>query len=239
MPGLSILHTNDLHGRLDDEREAFLQTLRPKADLYFDTGDAVKSGNLAVPLGREEVWTRFERLKLTASVIGNRETHLLESAFAAKLAGAAHPVLCANLRLKSGERPLPGALHLTSKGLRVGVFAVSVPMVTERMAARHASAYLWDPPIAIADEWVRKLRPESDVLIGLTHIGHRQDLELVRQVPGIDILLTGHSHTELRQPLLVDSTWICQGGSHGRFAGSYRWEGGRLSGGLLPMIRKG
>ncbi len=235
MASVSLLHTNDLHGSLDDGRESTLAALRAEVDFYFDTGDAIRSGNLAVPFGQEPVWERFGRLGLTAHVIGNRETHLVEAGFKAKLAGAPAPVLCANLRLKSGERPLAGTLRLEANGVRVGVFAVSVPMVTERMAVKVASAYIWDQPIPVSRECVAQLRDEVDLLIGLTHIGHRVDLELAERVPGIDILLTGHSHTILEQPLRVGSTWICQGGSHGRFAGVYRWTDGRLEGGLRRL----
>src|SRR5579872_5212258 len=147
MASITILHTNDLHGSLNDVLESRLAEWRADADLYFDTGDAVKSGNLAIPLRPEPVWERFARLKLTAAVIGNRETHILERAFKAKLAGAVQPVLCANLRTKNGEHPLQDELILESKGLKIGVFAVSVPMVTERMASKAASHYLWDQPI--------------------------------------------------------------------------------------------
>lgn len=236
MASVSILHTNDLHGSLDDAREVALARLRQNADLYFDTGDAVKSGNLGVPLRPEPVWERFARLELSAFVIGNRETHLLEAGFKAKLAGAAQPVLCANLRLKSGERPLAGHIVIEAQGLRVGVFGVSVPMVTELMAARAASAYLWDPPIQVAAQYVEMLRPNVDVLIGLTHIGHRADINLAETVPGIDVLLTGHSHTVLETPLRVNNTWICQSGSHGRYAGLYTWREGKLTGGLRSLL---
>jgi 2',3'-cyclic-nucleotide 2'-phosphodiesterase (5'-nucleotidase family) len=235
MASLSILHTNDLHGSLDDVREAALSRLRVDADLYFDTGDAIKSGNLGIPLRPEPVWERFARLGLSVFVIGNRETHVIEAGFNAKLAGAGQPILCANLRLKSGQRPLPAHVILDAKGIRVGVFGVSVAMVTERMAARVASAYIWDPPLEIAAECAAAMKPNVDVLIGLTHIGHRMDVKLAESVPGIDILLTGHSHTVLESPIRVGQTWICQGGSHGRFAGLYRWSDGELTGGLCRL----
>ena len=156
----------------------------------------------------------------------------MEAGFKAKLAGAVQPILCANLRLKAGGRPLPGDIVLETKGLRVGVFGVSVPMVTERMAAKAASAYLWSPPIAAAAECVRALRPTVDLLIGLTHVGHRMDVKMAEAVPGIDVLLTGHSHTVIEAPLRIGDTWICQGGSHGRYAGLYTWTDGTLTGGL-------
>jgi 2',3'-cyclic-nucleotide 2'-phosphodiesterase (5'-nucleotidase family) len=103
------------------------------------------------------------------------------------------------------------------------------------MASRAVSAYIWDQPIPTAQRIVAELRPKVDLLIALTHIGYGQDQELAEACPGIDIILGGHSHTVLKEPVRVNDTEICQGGSHGRYAGVYHWENGRLSGGLVPL----
>jgi len=223
---LTILHTNDLHGKLSDAKLPTRLEARQGADLYFDSGDAVKSGNLAFPVGPEEVWPRLAAARCDAGVIGNRETHLLERAFLAKTSGAAHPLLCANLRRKDGTRPLPASVVLEAGGLRVAVVGVSVPMVTEGMAAKAASAFLWDAPIPSAQSEVEALRPTVDLLVVLSHIGHTQDLALAHSVEGIDLVLGGHSHTVLNEPVKVGDTWVCQGGSHARFIGRYTWSPG-------------
>jgi 2',3'-cyclic-nucleotide 2'-phosphodiesterase (5'-nucleotidase family) len=44
---LRILHTNDLHGTLGGACMERLRLLREECDLYFDSGDAIKAGNLA------------------------------------------------------------------------------------------------------------------------------------------------------------------------------------------------
>ncbi|HVT12059.1 MAG TPA: metallophosphoesterase [Fimbriimonadaceae bacterium] len=226
---LRILHTNDFHGALNAAREEELRELRSECDVYFDCGDAIKAGNLAIPLKPEEVWGRLAELRCTASVPGNRESHILQSAFAKKLEGARHPILCANLRLKSGERPLPGHLVIEAAGLRVGVVGVMVPMITERMATQAASAYLWDQPIPTAVAEAEKLRPEVDCLIALTHIGLRNDRELAARCDLFDLILGGHSHDVLTEPAIVGRTAICQTGSHGRYAGRYDWAPGGLA----------
>jgi 5'-nucleotidase len=185
---------------------------------------------------REVAWELLARAGCDASVLGNRETHVLPAAFEAKLAGRSHPVLCANLRAKKGESPLQSSLILQAGNLKVGVFGVMVAMVTERMATQAASAYLWETPIPAAAACAAELRKECDLVIALTHIGHRQDVELARRTQDIDIILGGHSHTVIAEPERIGRTWICQGGSHGKFIGSYTWtqeEG--LSGGLIPL----
>lgn len=236
LPKLRILHTNDFHGTLDERRFEQLSVLRKRADLYFDTGDAVKSGNLAIPLRQDPVWNMLSRLRCDASVLGNRETHVLESAFQAKLGGLSHPALCANLRLRNGDRPLPSNLILDSPAGTVGVFGVMVPMVTDAMATKVASAYRWDNPLAVAAEEVAELRHRVDVLIALTHIGIAQDRELAVRCPDIDVILGGHSHTVLATPERIGTTWIAQGGSHGRYAGNYEFESGvGLTGELVAL----
>lgn len=231
---LTILHTNDFHGKLTPERAARLAERRHEADLYFDSGDSILAGNLAYPLRPEAVWPALAELRCTASVPGNRESHPLAAAFRAKLAGVSHPLLCGNLRLKDGTRPFPGTLEVEVDGVRVGVAAAMVEMVTPRMKTAVASAYLWDPALPTLRSLGEALRPKVDLLIALTHIGYRRDHELAESGP-FDVILGGHSHTVLMEPERVGSTWICQGGSHGRYVGVYHWEGDRLSGGLQAL----
>ena len=226
---LTILHTNDLHGSLDEPRAEALRGLREAHDaLLLDSGDCIKAGNLAIPMAEDPAWARLARAGCAAGVLGNRETHPLRAGFEAKLRGARHPLLCANLRAKSGgEPPLPATLKLERHGVRIGIVGVMVPMVTDRMASSTLSAYLWDPPIPAAARCAEELRPEVDLLIALTHIGHAQDLELAQQCPLFDLILGGHSHAVLETPAVVGNTHVCQGGSHGRFVGRYVWELGK------------
>jgi 2',3'-cyclic-nucleotide 2'-phosphodiesterase (5'-nucleotidase family) len=229
---VTILHTNDLHGTLSSEKLATLRPMRDKSDFYFDTGDAIKAGNLAIPLRPEPVWGRLTDLDCDASVLGNRESHILTGAFAAKIAGAQHPLLAANMRRRDGSHPVQESLILTRNGIRFGIFGVMVPMVTERMKTAPASAFLWDAPILVAERWAETLRPEVDCVIALTHICHRADRELADRGV-VDIIFGGHSHTVLAEPEQIGRTAICQGGSHAKFYGHYQWDG-RLTGRLIP-----
>lgn len=122
-------------------------------------------------------------------------------------------------------------------GWTIGVLGVMTPIVTERMASRVASHYLWDPPIPCACELAHQLRQQVDVLIALTHIGKSEDLKLAAQCPELDLILGGHSHTVLETPVRIERTAVCQGGSHARFVGRYVWdsERGLVEAGLLPL----
>ena len=236
-PVVTILHTNDFHGRLSPSKAAFIKALKGEHDaLYFDSGDCIKAGNLAIPLRPEEAWPLLGEAGCDASVMGNRETHVMEAAFRAKLAGARQPVMAGNIRTKAGYRPFPGHLLFEKGGLKVGVVGVMVPMVTEGMATKAASFYLWDLPIPTALNLGLELREQVDLLVALTHIGFGEDQKLASH-DLFDIILGGHSHTVLEEPVRVGRTWICQGGSMGNFVGKYVWsrEAGLAKGELLGL----
>lgn len=236
---LRLIHLNDLHGKLRPEHIPLIVAHRTEVCLALETGDGISAGNLAIPTREEKVWSLLSKIPIDAGTIGNRETHLLSSAFEAKLKGHQHPLLCANLTAKSdGSHPLPGSLVFERGGWRIGLIGVSVPMVTAKMTARAASAYLWEDPILAARREAGALRPSVDVVIGLTHIGLSKDKMLAEAVPEFDIILGGHSHSVLEQPLRHHETWICQGGSHARFVGVYDFDPRtkQLTGQLHPLF---
>jgi len=233
---MRILHTNDLHGSLNDAKRERLADLRGSVDFYFDTGDAVKSGNMGIPIGEDPVWKMLASLSCTAGVPGNREFHITEAGFRAKISGCKHPLLAANLRCKDGKcdrmqdfrpnsfalsaaHPLASAITISE----VGIFGVMVPMVTGAMSARHISAFINDLPIKAAKECVQKLRGTVKFIVCLSHIGLSKDVELAGTVDGIDIILGGHSHDVVDPPARIGNTWIAQAGSHGRYAGVYEF----------------
>lgn len=236
---VTILHTNDFHGTLSPAGVARIQTLKAESEppvFYFDSGDCIKAGNLSIPMRQEEAWGLLAEAGCDAGAMGNRETHVMEAGFRAKLAGAQHPVLAANIRNKWGQRPFPQQLVFEREDIKVGVVGVMVPMVTEGTMSAAASSYLWDLPIPTALNLGSELRDNVDLLIALTHIGLKQD-EILAGHGLFDVILGGHSHTVLEQPLQLGSTWICQGGAHGRFIGVYQWDTAQknLSGVLQPL----
>lgn len=234
MGNLRILQTNDLHGKLTQSRLPFLLKTRETVDLYFDCGDCIKSGNLAIPIKADPVWPMLAEAKITASVAGNRESHILESVVRTKFAGATHPILCSNWFKNDDSLLFLDHIIVTQNDIKIGIFGVMVPMVTEQMATRKASQYVWTNSITTAQQTAQTLRPQVDLVIALTHIGYSQDQKLAELCPEIDIILGGHSHTVLEQPTKINDTTICQTGSHGRYLGIYEWDGEFKKAELIP-----
>ncbi len=127
-------------------------------------------------------------------------------------------------RAHGGAETLPVRPYIvrqTPAGWRVVVFGLTVPMITERMLARRISAYVFEDPLAAAARLVPALRGQyaPDLLIALTHIGLARDRQLAEAVPGIDLILGGHTHAALDQGEWVGGTLLAQAGAFGRFLG--------------------
>ncbi|HEX5324518.1 MAG TPA: metallophosphatase [Capsulimonadaceae bacterium] len=223
---IQILHTNDFHNNLKGARVDALAKLKASLGpdlLFLDAGDAISAGNVGVRLTGEPILDTMSELGYDALTMGNREFHVAENCLRLKINRAKFPVLCANMRRKGESGAvLPVQPHFTKilpNGLKVGVFGLTVPMVTEKMAARVVSAFLFDDPIKTANRQIEELRPQVDILIALTHIGIREDERLAGSCPQIDLIIGGHSHVLLTEPARQFGSPIVQAGWFAQYAG--------------------
>lgn len=193
----------------------------------------------------------LSELGYDAATLGNHEFDFRPAGLAAMIS-AAHrakgdallPLLSSNLRFDPAHqaddslqahadagRILPYKV-IDKGGIRFGLFgllgnnAVAVsPMIKPLTFA---------DPVATAQAMVKTLREveKVDVVILLSHMGvvqqedgswRGEEVELVEQVPGIDIVVGGHSHTALPQPVLVNGrTPVMQAGSEIQYLGELR-----------------
>lgn len=89
--------------------------------------------------------------------------------------------------------------------------------------------------IEVAKDLSRFLREDKgvDLIICLSHSGvvkdkkgnwTGEDVELAQEVPEIDVIISGHTHTHLFEPLVVNGTPIVQSGSEAQFLGQLEIE---------------
>ena len=57
----------------------------------------------------------------------------------------------------------------------------------------------------------------ADIIVLLSHNGFDVDRALAERVSGIDIILTGHTHDAIPEPVIVGKTLVIASGSHGKF----------------------
>ncbi|HSA97233.1 MAG TPA: 5'-nucleotidase C-terminal domain-containing protein, partial [Acidobacteriota bacterium] len=168
---------------------------------------------------------------------GNHEFDLGISTLEAVLGGAlpgtapiALPILNANYNFGAvGGFPASALGSLTQPriirdldGVKVGIFGLGNEDATNfgpEMIARFAGANLW----TVAGTQAATLRAAGcQVVICLSHLGTMVDIEGLSQVPGIDIIVGGHSHDLFKRAVFKNGKIIVQAGSHSRWLGELR-----------------
>ncbi len=130
-----------------------------------------------------------------------------------------------DLREAFKEYPVHPYAVLERRGIRIGLFGIlGKDAQTDTPFAK---------PVTFADhvetskKMVALLREKEkvDLVICLSHTGtspvkkHSEDETLAREVPGIDVIISGHTHTLLPKPMIVGKTVIVSAGSYGAYLG--------------------
>jgi 5'-nucleotidase/UDP-sugar diphosphatase len=148
----------------------------------------------------------------------------------------------AELRRLAGEGVIRRHAVIERGGIRFGLLGV---LGKEAMTVTTgAGAVKFAHPIETAKELVKLLRETEkvDVVIALSHGGlvkgpdggfaDGEDVQLAREVPGIDVVIGGHSHTLLRKPIMVNGRIpVVQAGKNGEDVGELvmTLDGGKMT----------
>jgi 5'-nucleotidase/UDP-sugar diphosphatase len=111
------------------------------------------------------------------------------------------------------------------QGIRIGIYGILGKDAA--LVSPFAKPLKFGDPIETSREIVKTLRENErvDLVICLSHSGIEkdnslsEDERLAKEVPGIDIIISGHTHTTLVTPLTVNKTIIVQAGSFGKHLG--------------------
>lgn len=78
----------------------------------------------------------------------------------------------------------------------------------------------------------------AELVVLLSHNGFDVDRKLASRVPGIDVILTGHTHDALPEPVVVNNTLLIASGSNGKFVSRLDLDvaGGKVNGFRYRLI---
>ena len=217
---LHILSINDPHAAMEQfPRLGFvadsLRTLYPDL-LILSAGDN-RSGDpindmFEIPAYPEVAL--MNQIGFHATVIGNHEYDSNQDGLARLINLSAFSTLCANMepdpKWKMHVKPYQ---VFDCGGISVGVIGITAlgsMGIPESHPARLTDIKFMDPL-----ETIRKyqfLREKCDVILLLSHLGFETDVKFSAELPWVDIIIGGHSHTQLDGGEMHNGILITQNG---------------------------
>ncbi len=218
------------------------KTKNKDATLILDDGDFLMGSLFHV--AEEETGFQLNLMKnigYDVITIGNHEFDFGPNALAniinkAKEKGGFPDIVCSNIIFDAksdGDNKLEKLYSdneikeftiIEKNGLKIAIFGlVGVDAADVAPASKPVS---FENPIETALKIVDKIKTKHnpDLIICLSHSGidHKktdgkytgEDIELAKKVNGIDIIISGHTHSVTEKPIKVNNTYIVQTGSY-------------------------
>ena len=248
---ISFVHVSDVHANYNPApggsspvarvRGYFEQVRRENPyTIFTNAGDDYEKGSIAEEISRGSVTREIVKaMRYDVRTIGN---HDFAWGIDELLAFSRDPfavVLASNTKMtsdNSGGRAekLPGWTDyavLQVGQVKIGFFGLVSKPWNEKDEQYEGEFYPGMPElrsefnfVEIARDIIAKHRGEVDLLVLVSHLGVEEDARLARETQGIDVILGGHTHTVMSEPLRVKDTAIVHAGARAENIGRFDIE---------------
>ena len=222
---ITILHTNDMHSHIQPftsgknkglggmaQRAGLINSIREKEThvLLLDAGDIFQGTPYFNFYAGELEFKLMSKMKYDAVTIGNHDFDNGLEGLAKQLPHANFPFLIANYDfndtiLKDKFKPY----KIFNKGeIKIGVFGIGIELDGLVPKELYGNT-IYKDPIETANKYATLLKKEEkcDLVICLSHLGFKyenekvSDMVLATQSHDIDLIIGGHTHTFLKEPV--------------------------------------
>lgn len=262
---LNILHFNDWHSRIEGNNKyestcsaeeetkgeciggagrlvTAIAQERKKLEgqnvLLLNAGDSFQGSLFYITYKGSAEEEFLNQIKPDAVTLGNHEFDDGESALVPYLDKAQFPVVSANVlpNDKSGAAgKIKPSIVVEVGGQKIGIIG-AVTNDTPELASPGPNITIADDVKSITAE-VEKLKAQGvNKIIAVTHIGYRRERDVIAKIPGIDVVVGGHSHSLLSNtdpkaegpyPTMVDNpdgskVPVVQAASYSKYLGEFK-----------------
>ena len=221
-----ILHTNDAHCHYDDEGSMGFETLsalkkemsKDKVVFTVDAGDNLQGAAYGLFSKGKSSMEVMDLVGYDLVIPGNHDFDFGADVMKERLDGLNCPVICANLVYEdTKESVFEEYLVIERGGFKVGFFGLlTTETPVTSMPGNMGNMSVTDP-VKAAEHMVQTLKAENvDCTVAVGHLGvDPNDYALTSdqvcsRVPGIDIFIDGHSHTEMEDGRICDGSRVLE-----------------------------
>ncbi|ESN90934.1 hypothetical protein HELRODRAFT_90638 [Helobdella robusta] len=217
---MTILHTNDVHARVEpftamgakcpedgiqecfggvSKRASFIKQERAKGELLLlDAGDQFQGSPWFYIYKGEDSSHFMNELNYTAMSLGNHEFDNGVEGLRNFLKNVTFTVLCSNLEKSSAPDYLESIKPFTVvnyKGKNITIIGYLTDKVPELSKIGNLK---FTNEVSKVKELVQAaVSSGAKYIIAVGHAGYQNDLKMAQEVPDLDIIVGGHSHTLL------------------------------------------
>ncbi|HYM13756.1 MAG TPA: bifunctional UDP-sugar hydrolase/5'-nucleotidase [Bryobacterales bacterium] len=213
---LIILHTNDLHARFlpgVKKRGGFAQlaaVIRHERDgcrscILLNAGDLTQGTPVSTLFHGVPVYEVANLLGFDVSTLGNHEFDYGWQKVLQFLQVARFPTVSANVVDAQDRLLTPHAYLIRSvNGVRVAILGVMTGDLATLSTPDLLGPWHAAPVIETVRRYAAELRNKSDLIVVLGHITGQEEDALLREVPDVPVIVSGHLHTGLQEPKIFD-----------------------------------
>ena len=205
---LTILHTSEHRGTIQpidhgaftgqggvERRASLIKQVRNEVEylLVVDSGDLLTGTAISSVYRGEADIAAMNLMGYDAVAVGNHDFDFGTRHLKGLHKAATFPFLCSNVRPQEPDTCTRYVIK-TLGTLRIGLIALigrrSYPDTFNRAVVREVEFH---DPIVTAKKAAEELRDRVDLLVAITHQDTEEDLALAKEVPGLDVIIGGHT----------------------------------------------
>ena len=191
------------------------------ANFLVDSGDAVQGSGPAAWSQGEVVIDPLNALGLDAFVPGNWEVVYGPERFKELMAKLKATVVAYNFHdTATGARLFAPAVTLEKDGVRVAFIGIADPTTTVRQPPAQVRG-LDSTRMEGLRDFVKTTREKerADLVVIISHSGLTVSRQLAREIPELDVILSGHTHERTEEPIVEGKVLIVEPGAMSSFLG--------------------
>ena len=217
---LTILHLNDTHSHIEPERAgtlaghggvieqaAYVDSVRTAEGaanvMLLHAGDFSQGSSYFTELGGDLEVEVINAMQYDAVCLGNHEFDNGVKELARRLANVKVPVVCANYNFTGSplENLIKPYTIVQKAGKKIGIVGLLTDL-SDVVSADVSVVIKYQDPKDALNLYAAELKSKGcDLVIALTHLGYEgeayTDFELASVTRNVDIIVGGHSHTQL------------------------------------------
>ena len=213
---LTILHTNDLHGRIspDSDRQGgfavLAAVLRRETEgcnscLILNAGDLVQGTPASSLYKGQLIFDLANLLRFDAATLGNHDLDYGFERTRAFIKSANYPIVSANLADAAGRLLTPEPYVIkTVNGIRVAIIGAMLTRLMDNTLRSLVGPYGVLPVAATVRKYAKEARGKADFLVVLGHLDAADQTAILHGVPEVQVLVTGHDHAGLAVPQVYE-----------------------------------